>query len=627
MIQPQRQTTDKWNMVAVEILPIQPIPTPILYSLWNNTSVPTNVAASDAQAVELGVKFKSQVDGFINGIRYYKSATNTGIHTGSLWTNTGQLLSTATFSNETETGWQQVIFSTPVAISANTVYVASYHTDTGYYSGDNNYFVNGIGNNPLYAFSDSEAGGNGVYAYGVSRFPTQSYQASNYWVDVIFQTNSVIPSVTLSSTPSPVTTSTPIPTDTTNVLNLPRIPWEGGPSYYAKYPALVGTEWVSDAFFPIGYWGAYVNEQSRIVHDKDLGINTIWNWYAPVAESPTWIRQAGVWNMGAAFSSGNGIEQVGTMITDEADMWGGPGWGTWTGKYPGEGSICSPESARCGYTIMDNLEATLPNGDGKLRYVNYGKGALMWESDAEAKVFYNGGDTVKKWNQDIASGDLYFYTDDNIGSEAVNWFGIPSAEVRRAANYGEVLMSRQRHLSGLDNGGVPRIPLGVVVELGGQGTNLKISIDANQVEGAVWSTLIHEARFVNYFSHAFANTTQNPGSSDVLNDSAYAETQAKVKTINTQVKQLASVLNKQSYQWTFNPNLSTMLKEKNGSFYIFAMQKRQNTSGTYTFTLPTGIQGSTVEVLYENRFLPITNNTFSDSFATEYTHHIYKITP
>ena len=32
----------------------------------------------------------------------------------------------ATFTNETGTGWQEVTFSNPVPISANTTYVASY---------------------------------------------------------------------------------------------------------------------------------------------------------------------------------------------------------------------------------------------------------------------------------------------------------------------------------------------------------------------------------------------------------------------------------------------------------------------------------------------------------------------
>jgi hypothetical protein len=137
------------------------------------------------------VKFKSDIAGYITGVRFYKSSANTGTHVGSLWSATGTLLARATFTNETASGWQQVTFSTPVAIAANTVYVASYHTDVGRYAGDNSYFAtSGVDNGPLHALKDGVSGGNGVYAYsGSPVFPTSTWSASNYWVDVVFKSN------------------------------------------------------------------------------------------------------------------------------------------------------------------------------------------------------------------------------------------------------------------------------------------------------------------------------------------------------------------------------------------------------------------------------------------------------
>ena len=61
-----------------------------------------------------------------------------------LWTNTGTLLGTATFTGESASGWQQVDFATPVPISANTTYVASYFAPNGHYSADNSYFLNSV---------------------------------------------------------------------------------------------------------------------------------------------------------------------------------------------------------------------------------------------------------------------------------------------------------------------------------------------------------------------------------------------------------------------------------------------------------------------------------------------------
>ena len=160
-------------------------------TIWPSSTVPAVVDGGPDSAVQLGVKVRSDVAGTIRGIRFYKASTNTGTHVGSLWSITGTLLATATFTGETASGWQQVDFPTPVAINANTVYVASYHTTTGHYSVNSNYFASsGADNAPLHAPATGVVGGNGVFRYGASNvFPNQTWTASNYWVDVVFQPN------------------------------------------------------------------------------------------------------------------------------------------------------------------------------------------------------------------------------------------------------------------------------------------------------------------------------------------------------------------------------------------------------------------------------------------------------
>ena len=174
------QTTS--NLFSIIIMPA-------LATIWPSTVVPSVVDVGSDSAVELGVKFRSAVDGAITGIRFYKATANTGTHVGNLWSITGTQLATATFSNETAAGWQQVLFATPVTITSNTVYVASYHVNNGHYSADGNYFSGkGVDNPPLYALTNGVSGGNGVYAYGAnSAFPNQTHNAANYWVDVLFR--------------------------------------------------------------------------------------------------------------------------------------------------------------------------------------------------------------------------------------------------------------------------------------------------------------------------------------------------------------------------------------------------------------------------------------------------------
>jgi hypothetical protein len=149
--------------------------------------VPQIPSSGDTNPVELGVKFRSDVAGYITGIRFYKGVNNTGAHVGSLWTSTGTLLARQPFTNETATGWQQTTFSTPVPIAANTTYVASYFAPNGGWAVDPGFFSNAFVASPLTALANGADGPNGLYLYGPSpSFPTNSYNSSNYSVDVVF---------------------------------------------------------------------------------------------------------------------------------------------------------------------------------------------------------------------------------------------------------------------------------------------------------------------------------------------------------------------------------------------------------------------------------------------------------
>jgi hypothetical protein len=46
-----------------------------------------------------------------------------------------------------------------------------------------------VDNAPLHALQDGVSGGDGVYTYSsTSSFPNNTWQSSNYWVDVVFTT-------------------------------------------------------------------------------------------------------------------------------------------------------------------------------------------------------------------------------------------------------------------------------------------------------------------------------------------------------------------------------------------------------------------------------------------------------
>jgi hypothetical protein len=197
-------TSVSWSFTTVAAASVQGCPC----NGWSSSAAPSVPSVNDPGAVELGVKFRVDVDGFVTGVRFYKGAGNTGTHIGNLWSAGGALLATAVFINETASGWQQVLFNTPVAVSANTVYVTSYFAPNGNYAGDNNFFANaGVDNAPVHLLQSGTSGGNGVYAYGSSSsFPSQSFQSTNYWVDVVFTPGSA----GADTTPPTVVATSPV---------------------------------------------------------------------------------------------------------------------------------------------------------------------------------------------------------------------------------------------------------------------------------------------------------------------------------------------------------------------------------------------------------------------------------
>ncbi|MGL6269453.1 MAG: DUF4082 domain-containing protein, partial [Chitinophagaceae bacterium] len=186
-------------------------------SIWPTNPTPNKVNENDPSAVEVGVKFQSSESGYITAIRFYKGPLNTGTHTGNLWTSSGTNLGSVTFTSETATGWQIAYFANPVLINANTTYIASYHTTSGYYSADAFFFGTAVVNSPLSAnINTIPDDPNGVYKYGASGFPSLSYNSTNYWVDVVFE-NSVGPDITapLITIVNPANSSTAVNVNTT----------------------------------------------------------------------------------------------------------------------------------------------------------------------------------------------------------------------------------------------------------------------------------------------------------------------------------------------------------------------------------------------------------------------------
>jgi Domain of unknown function (DUF4082)/Bacterial Ig domain len=144
--------------------------------------------SGEAAPAELGVRFRPELDGYVTGVRFYKTAANTGRHTGTLWSADGHRLAAGTFVAETPSGWQTLEFPAAVPVKAGQTYVASYFAPHGHYCAEPDFFY--YRDYPAWplvaeATSAGRATGNGVRAAGAC-FPAGAADGTNYYVDVVF---------------------------------------------------------------------------------------------------------------------------------------------------------------------------------------------------------------------------------------------------------------------------------------------------------------------------------------------------------------------------------------------------------------------------------------------------------
>jgi Mo-co oxidoreductase dimerisation domain. len=173
------------------------------FSFWDDTVVPRIEANTRVDPLQVGVQFCSDVDGDILGIRFYKSACNTGPHIGYLWEKASRkMLRSVDFKDagDKSTGWKEARFATPIPIKASTptnvvTYIASYWAPNANYAIDYWYFHPLLEPSPelvaypLRTVSDDPGGlnENGVYSSAIDQMPINSHRKSeNFWIDVIF---------------------------------------------------------------------------------------------------------------------------------------------------------------------------------------------------------------------------------------------------------------------------------------------------------------------------------------------------------------------------------------------------------------------------------------------------------
>ncbi len=178
--------------------------------------VPAAANGNDGQAVEVGVKVRSDQTGTLTGVRLYKASGDTITLTGHVYSSNGILLASTDPTSVAGSGWQVLPLTTPLGLSADTTYVISYFSPSGNYAYTLGGLSTEIANPPISALADGAQGADGVYRYG-GGFPSNGSGASNYWVDVAFTPGPIVDTIapavvghTPAAAATAVATSSPV---------------------------------------------------------------------------------------------------------------------------------------------------------------------------------------------------------------------------------------------------------------------------------------------------------------------------------------------------------------------------------------------------------------------------------
>jgi hypothetical protein len=341
-------------------------------------------------------------------------------------------------------------------------------------------------------------------------------------------------------------------------------------------------------------------------HYKSLGINTYEAMEHNVSTVPlSSVTDTGMFVMAqqeewTPAEVANNPNVVSWFISDECDMGYSdctPDWNHDNGEY---GRLGVQQS------YVNKVSAY---NDGRFKHANFGNGV--------ARTFW-APNTMRGHIalMDSVSADKYSYTSPGVDGVLTNSPDWPAgANPATSASYGWQV-NQMRAFQDPANlkpvWGFVETARPLLEEAGAR------TITPNQMEGAVWSMIIHEARGLSYF-------TQNNDPACEAGTPCNAAIEAKLIAIDGEIKSLAPVLNTQSYQYDFHNATDTMLKDHDGSAYIFADIGLNQSPGNKTFALPASVAGTAVTVVGENRTIPVSNGSFTDNFAAEYTHHVYQI--
>jgi len=375
------------------------------------------------------------------------------------------------------------------------------------------------------------------------------------------------------------------------------LPWAGGAAYYAKWTHGPPSD---PSFFPLMVW---LQDPSLTSEYKAIGINTfVGIWDGPTQAQIDQFANAGVWVVSSQNSlavADNSPSFVAWAQPDEPDN-AQPAAGG------GYGPCIDPSVLQANYRQWTAADPTRPV------YLGLGQGVASTDYVGRGSCSGN----TSMYSEYAQAADILCFDIYPVNEERAN-----SDDPAAAGNLWYVAQGVD-NLRGWVN---DKKPVWNDIETttidAGNGTPT-----AQDITTEVWMSIIHGSMGIMYFCHIFTPAEDDQG----LLDTPTAK--AAVAAVNTQITMLAPVLNTQSLAngataTSSNPTnapIDIMVKRYQGALYIFAVAMRP-VAATGTFK-PRGVTTGTATVLGENRTIPISGGSFSDSFDS-YAVHIYQLGP
>jgi hypothetical protein len=348
-------------------------------------------------------------------------------------------------------------------------------------------------------------------------------------------------------------------------------------------------------FFPIAVW---LQSPANAEKYRAAGINTyVGLWRGPTEEQLAALKRAGMKvicgqnEVGLRHRRDTGI--IGWMHGDEPDNAQSLGAGK------GYGPPVPPRKIISAYERMRTEDPSRPV------LLNLGQG-VAWDNYIGRGVRRNHPEDYPEYLKgcDIASFDIYPVVHESPEIAGKLWFVAHGVERLGRWSAGQKIVWNCIECTRIGNPERKATP--------------------RQVRAEVWMSLIHGSRGLIYFVHQFKPVFREAA---LLDD---PEMLAAVTALNRQITGLAPVLNSPTLDEGLavisgNPEMpiATMLKRHKSTNYLFAVPMREgNTDATFALKGLTGAEA--VEVMGEERIIPVTGESFRDRF-TGWDARIYRI--